>query len=818
MGKPEAALRETDLAAGVPPALGAGLDAVKADAYMALGQVENAKQALDAGAKLDAHSVDILASMARYALVTGDLASARKQLSEAQQQDPGSTTLDDLEGTIAFARQDFAASEGAYKKMMTAAPWSLVARLGLARAQIADRHQQDAIPNLAVVLKAAPNAASANYLRALAAFQENDFTTAQTHIQRSLNVAKDSPPTLLLAGATSYALHQYEQANAYLSQYIYLVPQNVQARKLLGAAQLALGRSADAVKTLTPAADKASEDAQLLALIGTASARTGDLVAANRYFGKALEQQPGNAALRTEMGITQMALGQTDAGVTALEEASREDPKAVRADTALFINYLREKEYDKALAVAERIKSTHPDQPAGFDFAGAVQLAKADDAGAHAQFSKARELRLGDPIASRSLAALSIRSGDMAGATQYYDEEIQANPNDVTAAISLAGLQEQQGKRQEAKVTLQKAIERNPDNPAPATMLGRVDIVERKYQDALNTIEPTLAKNPKDPALLEVAGQAQLALGNTAAALGSFSKLADALPQMGAGHRYLAETYLAANNPDSALAEAQKSIAADPNGAQAKVTLARALMAKRRYEDASKLLDQLGADYPRDPGVADLQGSVALAAARPADAVASYKKAVALADNATSRAHLAMAQAKAGHSEDAEKTLTEWLDGHPDDLMPQELLGDIYISAKRWDEAQSRYEAVLKKAPNTAAAENNLAWLMYRKGDASGALSHARHAASLAPDDPRVLDTFGMALLQNQQASDAVVTLKKASGAAPDSPEIQFHFAQALAGAGNKGKARDVLRALLSTTRSFDDREKAQQLLQELES
>jgi putative PEP-CTERM system TPR-repeat lipoprotein len=380
MGKPEAALREADQAAGVPPALGAGLDAVKADAYMALGQAENAKQALDAGAKLDAHSVDILASMARYALVTGDLASARKQLSEAQLQDPGSTTLDDLDGTIAFAGQDFAASEAAYKKMMTAAPWSLVARLGLARAQIANRHQQDAITNLAVVLKAAPNAASANYLRALAAYQEGDYAIAQTHIQRSLNASKDSPPTLLLAGATSYALHQYEQANAYLSQYIYLVPQNVQARKLLGAAQLALGRSADAVKTLSPAADKSSEDAQLLTLIGTAAARAGDLAAANRYFGKALEQQPENSALRTDLGITQMALGQTDAGIEALEEASRQDPNNVQADTALFISYFRQKEYDKALAVAERLKSAHRDQPGGFDFAGAVQLAKADEA------------------------------------------------------------------------------------------------------------------------------------------------------------------------------------------------------------------------------------------------------------------------------------------------------------------------------------------------------------------------------------------------------------------------------------------------------
>ena len=252
MGRPERALHEADLSDEVPPALGASLMAVKADAYLALGQAANANQALDAGAKLDERSVDILAAMARYALLKGDVATARQRLAEAEKQDPKSAALLDLEGGIDFTQQDFAASVDAYKRLLAMAPWSLTARLGLARAQIADRHPQDAVANLAVVLKAVPNALAGNYLRALAAYQEKDYATAQTHIQRALNASKDSAPTLLLAGATSYALRQYEQANAYLSQYIYLVPQNVQARKLLASAQLALGRSADAVKTRSP--------------------------------------------------------------------------------------------------------------------------------------------------------------------------------------------------------------------------------------------------------------------------------------------------------------------------------------------------------------------------------------------------------------------------------------------------------------------------------------------------------------------------------------------------------------------------------------
>jgi predicted Zn-dependent protease len=283
-------------------------------------------------------------------------------------------------------------------------------------------------------------------------------------------------------------------------------------------------------------------------------------------------------------------------------------------------------------------------------------------------------------------------------------------------------------------------------------------------------------------------------------------------------HRYLAESYLAARSTDLALAEANKSVEADPKDPRAKLTLARVDAARGAYDDARKLLDDLAADYPRDAGVADLRGSVALAQNRPEDAVADYRTAVALGDNGVYRARLASAQARAGHTEDAEKTLVQWLDTHPDDAAPREVLGDIYLSAKRFDEAQSQYEVVLKAAPNTAVAQNNLAWLLYRKGDAQGALDHARHAAALAPDDPRVLDTYGMALLKNRFTSDAVETLQKAAGGAPANPAIQFHFAQALASAGNKDKARDVLRALLGNGQVFDEREQAQKLLQELGS
>src|SRR6185312_10727030 len=139
--------------------------------------------------------------------------------------------------------------------------------------QIGEGKSQDANAHLAVVLKVAPTDVRANYLRALSAYRENDYVTAQSYAQRALNAARNFLPAVLLSGASSYALHQYEQANVAVGQYVLRVPQDVSARKLLAAIQIALGHSGDAVATLSSSVRRHPSDAQHLAMIGAASER-----------------------------------------------------------------------------------------------------------------------------------------------------------------------------------------------------------------------------------------------------------------------------------------------------------------------------------------------------------------------------------------------------------------------------------------------------------------------------------------------------------------------------------------------------------------
>jgi putative PEP-CTERM system TPR-repeat lipoprotein len=816
LGKFDKAVAASEFPPGASPSLKASLYSVRGLAYLAQGKAAAANEAFTAGLAEDSRSTDILAAMARYALARRDLPTARERVTAALDIAPAVPTLIALKGTVDFAEGKFPEAEDAFAKVVKAQPWNVNARTDLAQAQIAEGKLKEADANLANILKATPKALRPNYLRALTAFQAHDYKTAQSHIQTVLGTASDNLPALLLGGAISYALNQFEQANSYLGPYVNRVPQDIRGRRLLGAVQIKLGRPADAVKTLSPALAAGGNDADLLALIGEAAARSGDSVGAEKYLAQAVEKRPDSAALRTELGLSKIALGDTTAAIEEFEKAGKQDPTAIGPDTALVGTYLQNKEYDKALAVAENLQSKQPSSPLGFDLAGIAYMAKGDRASAQTALLKAKELRADDPTALRGLAALALLDGKRDVATEYYQTLASANPKDVQAAIGLAQLQNDAGKSDMASATLQKAVDQNPDDPNARVAMARLLLFQGKGRDALASVEGALAKNPRDPGLLEVTGQAQLALGQRDAAIATFRGLVDAAPQSSDAHRELALAYSVAGDFDKAEAEARTALALRTEDKAAKLVLGSTLISAKKLDEARKLADDWAGAAPQDADFAELQGIVASAQDRNQDALAAFQRGVSVLDNNVTRTRLAFAQEKAGRQDEAEKTLSSWLETHPDDLAARRALAQIYLGAKKNAEARDEYAEILRQAPNDVASENNLAWLMSTLGQKDEALDHARHAAAAAPDAPNVLDTLGVILLEKGSAAEARDALEKAAKAAPTVAEIQFHLAQALEATGEADRAREILRGLLSRNDPFEGRDQAQQLLNQL--
>lgn len=810
------ALAEANPPSGASNSLKASLLSVQARANMALGHTDEAQDALTKGLVADPHSIDVLTTMVRFALAKKDLVTARTQLAAAQKEAPSDTTLMLLQGALEYASGDYAGAEKTFKRIEEKEPWNLRVRLAVAQAQVAADHLNDAMATLAVVLKAAPQNPLANYFAAVVSYRNKDYAGAQRYNQQTLRSAGDFEPALLLEAAISYGLKDYDEANSYLTPYVFQHPEDIQARKLLSAVQFALGRPDEAEKTLSPVAAKNKNDVQLLTMLGTAAAGSGDLVNADRYLSEAIDKQPNDAMLRTRLGETKMALGETAAGIDELEKASLEDQKSGGPDAALFVGYLKNKDYDKALALAERIEKSRPKDPTGWEFAGLTYIAKGDIPAGRAALMKALDIRPGDPVALNDLAVLALREGKFDQAAQYFDQIVKANPKNYRAGVQLAEVQEQMGQADKADNTLRSILGQDPDNVAARVVLARLLLAEHKNQEALTTIEPAMAKNSGDPNVLEVAGLADVAVGHADEAVATLKSLVALAPRASGGHLLLGGAYIAAHNLDAAQTEAQTAVQLDPENEGAQKLLLSVLLAKKDFDNARKVVTDLATRYPQDIEVAELDGSIALDQNRYTDAIAAYRRAIAIHDNAADQDHLALAELRAGHVADAKNTLSAEIAAHPDDIGSRMALGNMEISLKEFADAKAQYSAVLRQAPNNVEAENNLAWTLYRLNEPAEALKYARAAAAAAPNAPDVLDTLGVVLMQNNAIEEAVSTLRKAREQGPNNPGIQYHLAEALAASNQKTEARDVLRKLLSVEPAFSERRDAQKLLNEL--
>ena len=96
------------------------------------------------------------------------------------------------------------------------------------------------------------------------------------------------------------------------------------------------------------------------------------------------------------------------------------------------------------------------------------------------------------------------------------------------------------------------------------------------------------------------------------------------------------------------------------------------------------------------------------------------------------------------------------------------------------------------------------------KGDPQ-AVTLARRAAELMPNNPDIGDTLGWVLVKNGQLQEGLRVLRRSAADKPDSPDIQFHLAWALDATGDVDGAREALGKALATPQ-FQSRAEAEAL------
>lgn len=660
-----------------------------------------------------------------------------------------------------------------------------------------------------------------------------------------------------------------------------LLPDNVDAQ-IKAATGLTLGGQFEDARTrIQRVLDKDPRNVQAQILLGNILAGLKDITGAVAQIEEAIQIEPSRGASYTNLGVLRLAQGDRDAARAAFDRAVSVDPKSVDARLALAMFQLQTGEAAAAEQTLKGALEIDPKHAVGNRAMAALYLAS----------NRAPEA---EPYMKAFAAAVpssqsTFMLADYYATTGRFDEaKAQLQPlaeQDATAADAQARLAqlEYATDRASAVARIDGVLTRKPDH-VPALMLkSRWLLVDGKTNDALVRAQAAVKAAPENAGAHYLIGVIHSQMHDINSAITSFNEVLRLNPRVAAAQLQLSRLELARGAAAEAVQFAEAALKTVPGNAEARLTLAGTLVAKRDLTRAEPMVAELLKEYPDIAPVQALNGMLLLAKQNLPGARGAYERALkidprsfpALAgvvsidmlekknEAAMSRVDGRLAQtpddvrvlllaarvyAATNQLPKAERSLRRVIELAPADSTAYGMLGQIYVSQGRLnearaefdavagrdpknigartiaamlshstndlDDAKTRYRAILDATPEAAVAANNLAWILAEEGkDYDEALRLAQRAVATAPERAEIQDTLGWVYYRSEYPALAVPPFEKSVQLAPDNPTYHYHLGLAHAKSGNAAAARRAVEVALKLDPNYAD---ARKLLGEL--
>jgi len=172
-----------------------------------------------------------------------------------------------------------------------------------------------------------------------------------------------------------------------------------------------------------------------------------------------------------------------------------------------------------------------------------------------------------------------------------------------------------------------------------------------------------------------------------------------------------------------------------------------------------------------------------------------------------------------GSVDQAIATYQQSVKDNPNEISFYILLGELFESQKKFDDAKNMYQKALQIQHDNPAASNNLAYVMLETGgNVDVAMSLAQTARRLMPDSPNAADTLGWAYYVKGLYPSAIELFNEAVKKTPNNPTFHYHLGLAYQKSDQPMLAKEHLQQVLKLNPNYPEAEGVKKALAEIRS
>lgn len=397
-----------------------------------------------------------------------------------------------------------------------------------------------------------------------------------------------------------------------------------------------------------------------------------------------------------------------------------------------------------------------------------------------------------DPATAQLLARIYVKAGKPNDALGVLQKLEQAGKGSDEVTLGIVGLQSQQGQSEEAMKSLAQAVAQKPTDPV---LVGQyvVGLVRTgRHTEALAAADK-LGSDPKQriPALA-LRAQILLAQHNMDAALATYDSAVQLEPKNPVSLYGRASVLAQMQRYADANKDLNTILAANPKNVPVYLKLAEIMARQGQDQNVRSLLAKATQQVPKDPAPRialvryllvrkDLKGAV----------VAATDLVKVQPSNVQALALLGQAQSAAGQKTDAVATFKRVVALAPKGPAPQILLGNALQTAGDRAGAIAALKAAVALDSASADTRTALINMQFSQGDAEGAVTTARNFRAANPSNTADM-ILGDTLAKAGHLDQAMTVYQQSYAARPNSTALMRVVRMSAAG-GNEKAALDAM-------------------------